>query len=248
MKFAKAIQRRFGIAAPRMSVRTHIAWYWRWFWMGVMLAVSLALAYMIYDVGGKLAGFERGETKQELEELTKINKQLKQENASLRAATTANERQLQIEQATQDDLAKHANMLQDENTRLKEDLSFFRGLMSVGGKEGEVKVRSFKVERGLLPGEYRYRLLLLQSGQRDHEFVGTLQLVVNVIQNGKPSVLIIPDGKDKKAQSLNLNFKYYQRVDGTFQLAPGTIVKNVQVRVFQRASNQPVLTQTLPAL
>ena len=212
-----------------------------------MLTVGLALAYMIYDGGGKFTGFERGETKQELEELSKANKQLKLENASLRASATANERQLQIEQATQDDLAKHANMLQDENARLKEDLSFFRGLMSVGGKEGEVKLRSFKVERGLLPGEYRYRLLVLQSGQRDHEFVGTLQLMVNVVQNGKPTVLIIPDGKDKKVQSLNLNFKYYQRVDGTFQLAPDAVVKNVQVRVFQRASNQPVLMQTLPA-
>ena len=40
----KRMQQRFGISAPKMTVRTHVAWYWRWLGMMVLLAVSLALA------------------------------------------------------------------------------------------------------------------------------------------------------------------------------------------------------------
>ena len=30
-QFFRALRRRFGIAAPRVAVTTHVAWYWRWF-------------------------------------------------------------------------------------------------------------------------------------------------------------------------------------------------------------------------
>ena len=36
-----------------------------------------------------------------------------------------------------------------------------------------------------LPGEYRYRLLLTQSGQRSKDFQGSLQFVVNLQQDNK---------------------------------------------------------------
>jgi hypothetical protein len=29
----RSIKRRFGISAPRMTVRTQLAWYWRWLLM-----------------------------------------------------------------------------------------------------------------------------------------------------------------------------------------------------------------------
>jgi len=40
-----------------------------------------------------------------------------------------------------------------------------------------------------------------------------------------------------------LNFRFYQRVEGTFRVAPGTVVKGMQVRVLEGDSKEPRLTQ-----
>jgi hypothetical protein len=42
----RALRRRWGIAAPRMTVRTHVAWYWRAVGLVAVLSgmVGVALA------------------------------------------------------------------------------------------------------------------------------------------------------------------------------------------------------------
>ena len=41
-KLIKSIRRRFGISAPKMTVRTHVAWYWRWLGL-TLFAIDLFL-------------------------------------------------------------------------------------------------------------------------------------------------------------------------------------------------------------
>jgi hypothetical protein len=151
------------------------------------------------------------------------------------------ERQLQMERATYVDLVKQVKALTDENAVLKEDLAFFQTLMPSGGKEGGVAVNRFLVQNDVLPNEYRYRLLLTQTGQRAKDFQGKLQFVVNLQQDGKKTVLPADDDKDDKA--FKLNFRFYQRVEGTFRVEPGTVVKSIQVRVLEGDGKEPRLTQ-----
>ena len=47
-----------------------------------------------------------------------------------------------------------------------------------------------------------------------------------------------------KGQMLNLNFKYYQRIEGSFQVAPESVVKSMDVRVFENGTASPKITQT----
>jgi hypothetical protein len=170
---------------------------------------------------------------------------LEQENASLHSFSTQSERKMQIEEATQNDLAKTIKTLQDENAQLKEDLGFFRKLMSPDKSSGDLSLYRFQVENSVLPGEYRYRMLLLQGGQREREFQGKLQLLINVVQEGKKQVLAFPASKDAGAQAYNVNFKFYQRLEGTFRVGPDAQVKSVQVRIFENGAAQPKLMQTV---
>ncbi len=245
MRLARAVKRRFGIAAPRMAVRTHVAWYWRWLLISFSLAAGLASAWWIYDIGSRLAGFNRGEADRSLAALSRQVTGLQRENGLLQARVAASERQLQIELATRKELTKSLKALQDQNAHLNEDLAFFRDLMSPAGKEGAISIYRFKVEHNLLPGEYRYRLLLLQAGQRDRPFRGRLELLVNASQNGKKIVVAVPSGGSAASPSFDLNFKYYQRVEGAFRIAPEAVVKSVQVRVFENGVTQPSLMQAV---
>ena len=55
------LRRRFGIAAPRVAVRSEVAWYLRWVGLILVLACSAALAAWMYDAGRRFAGFDRSE-------------------------------------------------------------------------------------------------------------------------------------------------------------------------------------------
>ncbi|MFA5914737.1 MAG: DUF6776 family protein [Burkholderiales bacterium] len=238
----KRFRQRFGIAAPRMTVQTHVAWYWRMLGLVAVLSCSFALAAWIYDAGRRFAGFDRSEAEQELSQLRASVDQLNKEATVLRTSVNASESKLQIERAAQSQLGKQVKALEDENTRLKEDLAFFENLIPSEQRDNALLINRFRVDPGALPGEFRYRLLLLQGGRRDKPFQGSLQLLVTLQQAGKDVTITFPE--EGVAQSYKINFKYFQRVDGTFRVAPDAHVKMVRVRVFEAGSTQVRATQS----
>jgi hypothetical protein len=237
----------FGISAPQMAVRAAIPWYLRWLGLLALALVVLFLSRATYDFGKKFAGFDQNEADREVQRLGDTNAKMTQELGSVRGQLALSERQLQMERATYADLVKQMKTLTDENARLKEDLAFFQTLMPSGGKGGGVAVNRFMVQNDGLSGEYRYRLLLTQTGQRNKDFQGTLQFVVNLQQDSKKLVMTLPAEGDKADKALQLNFRFYQRIEGTFRVAPGAAVKSMQVRVFENGSNEPKLTQAVNA-
>ncbi|UCH46742.1 MAG: hypothetical protein JSU95_11565 [Betaproteobacteria bacterium] len=238
----KKLRRRFGIAAPRVAVHSHVPWYWRWLTFGAFIVVTIIAAWVAYDLGRRYAGFDASEASGAQSRLQELNGQLQDENAGLRKEVAAMERQLQIELSAQGNLTGQIRALSEENALLKEDLAFFQTLMASGADPGGVTVNRFRVERDALPGEYRYHLLIVQSKQRVREFRGRLQLIVDYVADGEPAVTTFPANGDDE-QAYNLRFKFYQRVEGTFTLQPEAIVRGVQVRVLKNGDPTPVSTQ-----
>lgn len=236
---SRNVRRRFGISAPRMSVRLHVSWYWRMaFWI-TTIAVAYALGMWIYNAGMKFAGFDRGETEQELGRLSELSQKLQKENDSLRTEKSSAERQLQIERAAQTDLAKTVRSLQAESTRLKEEVAFFQSMMAPDKGKMGVTISRFQLEATPVAREYRYKLVVAQAGQRDKDFFGTVQLQAKLTQNGL--VVALPIGGDKPVA---LNFRYYQPLEGTFQVPEGAQVAGIEARVFENGNNQPKVVQT----
>lgn len=241
----RTLKRRFGIAAPRVAVHTHVAWYWRAIATGVLLVLVSVIAWGTFVVGQRLAGSDRAEFENERRELVAELEQLRTENESLRAAAAAAERQLQIETATQQSVANQVRTLTAENVALKEDLSFFQSLTSGTAAPGTVAISKMHVEPDVLPGEYRYRLLVVYGHQRGgKDFQGRLQLLVDTEQDGKQVVLTLPAaGED--TSSFRLNFRFFQRVEGRFTLPQGTQAKRVHARVIEEGTAAPKTSQTL---
>jgi len=102
------------------------------------------------------------------------------------------------------------------------------------------------VQPDLLPGEYRYRLLVLMAGGRkERNFQGSLQLVVNVQVQGRNGMIMLPDPSQPENAAFRLNFKYFQRVEGTFRVPEQTRVQSVQVRVLENGTSQARATQSV---
>ncbi|OGA25419.1 MAG: hypothetical protein A3I02_16315 [Betaproteobacteria bacterium RIFCSPLOWO2_02_FULL_67_26] len=193
----------------------------------------------------ELAGFRQSEAARVLDGLKEDIRSREAEITELRSQVASAERQMQIERATYGDLARQVKALSNENAGLREDLAFFQSLMAAGGKEGSVTINRFRVRPEALPGEYRYRLLLVQTGQRVKEFQGTLQFVLNLEQGDRKYVLMLPQEGERDVRDYQISFKFFQRVEGTFKVAPEAVVKSLQIRVFENGSVAPKLSQTV---
>jgi hypothetical protein len=237
-------RRRFGIAAPRLSVRAHIPWYLRWSMMLPFVVGALALAWWAYGSGLELAGFHRGETEQELALLRQQVIELRGENLSLNDRVVQAERQLQIDQASNQETSKQLKNLTEENGRLQDDLAFFQNLTATRGKEGELGLHKLRLQADTIPGEYRVRGLLVQSGQRAKDFTGSFQIVASVIEAGKRTTRVFPQDESGNAQ-FPLAFKYYQRVEQTIQLPTDAQLLEVQIRIFEQGTREARLRQAI---
>ena len=238
LKLIKRIRQRFGISAPRMTVRTHVAWYWRWMLFFILLSLSLTLAAWMYDAGRRFAGFDRSESEQEVARLRAEMATMMQDTAKLRALADAGESRVRMERGTQAQLAGQVRQLEEENARLKEDLAFFENLIPAEKGEGKVSINRFTVEPDALAGEYRYRLLVLQGGKRDKEQQSAVQFLVEMQRDGKTVMMALPSEKPGSDPAYRFNFKYFHRVEGSFRVPPAARVKSVQVRVFDTVSGQ----------
>jgi hypothetical protein len=150
---------------------------------------------------------------------------------------------MKVEHAAQEQLAKQVTTLEAETAKLREDLSFFESLLPTPSNAKGVLIRSFRLQAEGEPNQMRYRLLVQQSGKPDRDFNGEVELQVSFTQNGRPFTMQIPDPATPR-DAIELSFRHYQRVEGTFMLPEGAVARSVLVRIVARGQAQT--TQTFP--
>ena len=235
------LRQRFGIAAPRVAIHSQVPWYWRWVGVAVLLGIAAASAAWFYDAGRRFAGFDRSEVQQKLAAVTRELEDARAELEQLRAIASAADSRVSIERTAQQKLAQQIRALEQENARVREELATFESMISSEARGAStLSIYRFKVEPDLLPGEYRYRLLLVTpSTRRERDFNGRLELVVSLTEGDQNAMMSFPEAGDADAGAFRLSFKYFRRVEGTFRVNPKAKVESVQVRVYETGSNQP---------
>lgn len=232
----KRLRQRFGISAPKLAIRTHVAWYWRALALIAILSLSLALAAWIYDAGRRIAGFHSDESVREIQALRNYVMEIDRELTKLRSLAGSGESSLQMERATQRQLSAQVKSLELENAALKQDLAFFEGLMPASevGDDAVAKIDHLRVDPEGAAGEYRYRMLAVNNGGRQNrEFKGTLQLLVKVQQGGKDAIITLPSETESNPQRFRFEIKHFHRLEGVFSVPAGAVIKDVEARLLQ---------------
>ena len=226
-KLLRTLRRHFGITAQHVAVRSELPWYWKSVVWLILLGVGYGIGYLQFaDADAR--------------SLASTISRLDQENHALQARLVHAERQTQVDRAAQANLAKEMTLLQDEDMRLKEEIAFYKSILAENSSSGVAKLHSVKLSKGTRSGDYQYRILLVQSGRHDKNVQGNLRLSIN----GKQLAETV--GPEK---GIKINFKYYQRIEGSFTLADDLSGKVLQVQFFETGNSQPKLTQniSLPA-
>jgi hypothetical protein len=240
----RRIRSSFGLGSSRVAIRPQVAWYWRLLINVGAMAVVAGVVWLVVQNSYRITGFNAEEARQQLGSLGEENTRLKADLETTKASLTERERQLQIEKASQTELARSVAQLQDENARLKEDLGFLQRLMSSGTTPEGVGVSELKVEREGATNEYRYRMLLTQGGQRKQDFKGRVQLVARVTQGTAANTLTFPDPSLPETAG-SFEFRFYHKVEGRFRIPEGSTLKAVEVRVVAVPGGQVKLSRTI---
>jgi hypothetical protein len=240
----RRIRSSFGLGSSRVSIRPQLAWYWRWLINLAAMGAVAGVVWWVVQNSYRITGFNAEEARQQLETLGEDNRKLKAELETAKSSLVERERQLQIEKASQTELARSVAQLQEENAGLKEDLGFLRRLMSSGATPEGIGVSDLKVEREGNTSEYRYRMLLTQGGQRKQDFHGRVQVVARVAQGTGTSTLTFPD-PSLPENTGSFEFRFYHKVEGRFRIPEGASLKGVDVRVLAVPGGQVKLSRTI---
>lgn len=243
----RRLRSRFGIAAPRVTVRTYLPWYWRALGLAFAGALAIALAGWVYDAGRRIAGFDRSESSQEIGALREKVAELEAEAAQLRAANNAGESSLQIEKTAQLQLTAQVKSLEAENNRLKEENAVFERLsQGGGGRGGQITISRLRVFSEGAPGRYRYQFLVAQNGQnRGHEFKGSVQVVAHLPPGAPDGMMVFPQADDPDPARFAIVFKHFRSIDGAFALPVGMQPKRFEIRIVQDGAIRAVQTVSL---
>ena len=239
------LRQRFGITAPNVAVRPQMPWYIRWLGFALLAGLCAAAALWVFDAGLRFAGYDLRESSQERAELKRELETARVELERLRVIANAADSKLSIERTAQQNLAQQVRAMEAENAKLREETAIFESMLSTDARSGNpLSIRRFKVEP-LQSGAYRYRLLVLASGVRRGEFRGHYDLLVRLTREGRNVMITLPEGTGSAASGFGLEFKHFQRVEGTFQVPPTARVDSVQVRIYDSASTQVRATETV---
>jgi uncharacterized coiled-coil protein SlyX len=247
--FLRRIGRHFSISAPRMAVRTHLGWPWK-----AALAAGLVLLvggmwWLGFDFGQILGGFNRKEIEQRIATLEADAATAQREATALRARNSELESEIAMALGVQETLKKQVAESAQENAQLKEELAFLQGFFADSSKPG---IAIPRIAADANSGErVRYTALIVRGGAAKADFEGHATLSADLVPgDGAPAgsraiTVALPDDDPEAAGALRLRFKYYQRIEGSFRIPPGYVVRAITVRAYESGTAGVRATRTL---
>lgn len=227
-----------------LVVKSHNPWKTRTLYL--LAAVALVAAgWGMYDYGRFSAGYDSRDAGQAYEEMLDIKDDLEKQVAELREQKALLERAAQIEREAYNDLDATLKVLQGEILELKEELAFYRGIVSP--KEASRGLHLQRVEITPL-GEsrtYRYKVVLTQVLKNDRLASGKVKIQVRGLQEGEPEVLSLRQITAKSVKELSYRFKYFQNIEGDILLPEGFTPLQMTVEILPRGQESDKIDKTI---
>ncbi len=200
--------------------------------IGVVLIIASGFGLYLY--GQKVAGYDMLESEDRIEKLELELMHLKDEKIALRDQLALVKRSTQVDSQAYLQVKENLKALQQEILELREEVGFYRGI--VAPKESSSGLRIDRLEITKAAGErlFHFNLVLTQVLKNHRNVRGTVKLLVEGVQNGRPKTLKMQKITASKKKYLEFKFKYFQKFEGDLLIPEGFSPRQVKVVVSAR--------------
>ncbi len=204
----------------RLVVKPHSPLRQRLTWALTGLAL-LAAGWGLYAYGHHRAGLDFEALGGRVgEQLTRID-ELEVENERLRGDLAIERRSREIESEAYKRLETSVGDLQAESLQLREELAFFRGIVSpLDGRSGLTLAEFDLAPREGVAGGWHYKLVLTQVLKNDAYVSGKVRLTLKGRRDGEEAELGFKE-LGVEGDSIAFRFRYFQTLEGDIQLPEG---------------------------
>lgn len=200
-----------------------------WLLAGSLLVLVLLSGYLLFDRGKQFAGTELQRLNARGEQDTQQIAALQIENRSLQQQIATLQRSSQIDRQASIDVRNGMAQLQGELLGVREELEFYRGIVSPGDAKAGLRIQLFDLEPGEPEGRYSYALTVAQVQNNQGYVRGSIELEINGSENGKAKTLSL--NKLSEQGELKFKFRYFQKFEGQLELPAGFTPENVRINI-----------------
>jgi hypothetical protein len=205
---------------------------WRKRALAGVLAVVVPLGgWGLFDYGRYRAGFDSRAAGQERDTLQGLVAQLRQSNDDLSQQLATSEQARKIDKQAYTDINASLGSMQAEISELKEEVAFYRGIVSPKESAQGVQIQKLQLianggERG-----YSYKLVLVQTDKDAAVTRAAVRLSVEGLVDQTQKEYAFRDLSGRPGADDTFRFKYFQRTEGDIILPADFIPIRVTVHV-----------------
>ena len=217
-------------------IKEHRPGRWR---LAVLIVIMLWLvsAWLAYRHGLNESNYDslQADTRQAALE-KEVQKQLTV-NEALRSQVSILKRTAQVDREAKTELARDLKELQDLQTELREEISFYKSILTPAkGKDG-LDIYSLDVA-ALDEHVYHFKIVLTQSGKSDSVTEGEVKMHLKGVLKGKEKQLAFEDIRVAGSPKLSYKFRYFEELSGSFSLPEGYVPREVVVSLKPQADKR----------
>ena len=197
---------------------------------GALVVLLVGGGWGLYELGYLASGFDQSRTAERLNDYQERVAYLEQQNQQLTQQFAQLERSQGIDSEATTQLSSALTAMEAEMLELREELAFYRSIVSPSKMESGLHVQSFQLERGEAEGEYHYKLVLTLVRGNNRVARGGVEMTVSGTAQGEPRTLTLAE-LDPGTKELKFSFKYFQSIEGTLTLPAGFEPSKVALKV-----------------
>lgn len=194
---------------------------------------ALLLLYVMYEWGRFDGGYSKFAEIQRRRELSAQIEALNDANEKLKAEVAATELARNVDREAYTEVEKSLADLQSQVLKHREELTFYRGIVSPEDGIGGLRVQRFQILPGGAEHHYRLQLVLVQSMRQDAAASGSVGIQIEGVRDGKPEQLALSQvsGDTRADGQVDFKFRYFQELQQDIVLPPDFEPRAVTVEV-----------------
>lgn len=211
----------------------------------VTLIVCVVGGWQLYELGRAWAAAELVAFATQKDKLEARVARLDEENAALERKLAVLERAKQVDAEAYATMRAERMAQANEMRALREELNFYRGIMSPSKAKVGLQAQDFQVEPlSLAERRYAISLMMVQIKGNQQVARGNLELTLKGVQDGKPRHYSLADLAVEKHDQIKYRFRYFQPVEDVWVLPEGFVPNQLNVKAVSAIASQPSLEWT----